>query len=276
MRRLRLCLRWVWGLPARLWGSINGQPLTRRHAFAAIAVVAALLGAGGIAGLALIDRASDSARADLAVSAAEQAALTEKALVNACGLINLDRASVRDVLTRRGAAEEAGRFPTIDCPLYARTGDVVKAREQRPGREQGDPGVPIPRGEAAPPAPASGDRGPAGPMGVPGARGPKGDRGARGPRGEQGEPGLTVTGPAGPSGAPGEKGDRGEKGEKGEPGTSADAAALADLTARLQAVEASLALLAGVLPRLDSLEARVGALEALVAPPPPPPLLPVP
>lgn len=81
-----------------------------------------------------------------------------------------------------------------------------------------------------------GPQGPAGERGLQGEVGPQGAPGEVGPQGAQGE-----VGPQGPSGAKGAKGDKGDTGPAStEWMTERDAlvAAIADLKARIEALEA--------------------------------------
>jgi hypothetical protein len=268
--------RSVWAAAVlQLWGRIDARPVTRRQAFAAMILALAIMGAGFTLGILLDDRReADRAR--------DEAALAATGRLNACGLVNLDRRAIRAVLEPRAPALAEG-FPTIDCAIYAATGEVVIAERQEVPDERGDPGVPIPRSQVGerPPAPTP-IPGPRGVPGAPGERGERGPRGVPGPRGEPGPAGAdsTVPGPPGPAGAEGPPGPQGPpgpagpRGEQGPPGPAPSAEALQ--AAFGQAFGALVAPLAERVAALETraetealaraaIEARVAALEAAAA-----------
>lgn len=282
---MRGFLRRVWGL----WDRIDGQNVTRRQAFGAMLVALAMMGGGFWGGLHLIEKNAAERRAQIRAEGHRLEALLDKVATNACGRSNLISGNIRGVLEPR-LPGEAPRFPTIDCAVFARTGDVVLAEDQTVDRRPDAPGVPIPRSQAAPPAPAPerGETGAQGPVGAQGPQGPAGPRGARGERGEQGPPGPAgPQGAPGPPGLPGAAGPAGAPGAKGDPGPAPSAEVLAaafgqafdtalePLRGRVTAAEAAVGELQAWRASVDLViaahEARIAALEAAIAPAPPAP-----
>lgn len=101
---------------------------------------------------------------------------------------------------------------------------------------------PLQRGPAGPPGPQGvpGERGEKGDTGATGAVGPAGPAGPQGIQGVQGEQGPQgPAGPAGPPGPTGATGPVGPQGVQGYPGTSYDEAEIADILARLTALESA-------------------------------------
>lgn len=282
---MKRILRRLAGVPGALWGRIDGQGVTRRQAFGAILVVLTLMGAGFTVGLHIIGANAAERRQQIRAEGDRLEALVHEGAVNSCGRDNITAANIRGVLEPR-LPGEAPRFPTVDCELFATTGQIVLAADQRVDRRDGAPGVPVPRSQARPPIPVPGERGEQGPAGEQGATGRQGPRGATGRPGLRGPAGPQ--GPAGPAGAQGPAAPAGPQGPAGEPGTagappSSEAlvaafgqafdALLDPLRGRVLAAETALGDLqtwrAGAELVIASHEARIAALEAALAPPAP-------